>query len=238
MLYGPYLLVGLTVGDRNINAKAAGSLSDWITPIPASYNSHLITLSQESGNKTFVLANSNKSIKVGTLPEPGSNHSVYATFRLILKDSNSSKLSAAEDFIGKSVLLEPFDIPGMVVVQQGIDQSLGVADSSGSSNSVFLLVAGLDGKKKSVSLESERHRGCYMYSVRNLHVSVKLKCSSGSSDVGFKQAASFTLRDGISKYDPISFVAKGGTRNFVLQPLHSVRDENYVVYFNIQSQNV
>lgn len=77
-----------------------------------------------------------------------------------------------------------------------------------------------------------------MYSVANLHVSVKLKCSSGSSDVGFKQAASFTLRDGISKYDPISFVVKGATRNFLLQPLVSLRDENYFVYFNIQSENV
>lgn len=233
ILYGPYLLVGLSCGERSINMKTAGSVLDWITPIPAAYNSHLITLSQESKNKSLVLTNLNKSITIGMLPEPGSNHSVYATFRLILKNLTSSKLLGAEDFIGKAVGLEPFDLPGMVVVERGQDRSLGIVDAVGSSNSKFILVRGLDGKSETVSLESVRHRGCFVC----LHSSVRLKCSSGSSNVSFKQAASFRLRDGISKYDPISFVAKGATRNFLLQPIFSLRDENYVVYFKFQSEN-
>lgn len=238
ILYGPYLLVGLSSGDRNINTETAGSILDWITPIPAAYNSHLITLAQESKNNSFVLTNSNKSITTGILPEPGSNHSVYATFRLILKNSSSSKLLGAEDCIGKEVGLEPFDLPGMVVVERGINQSLGVVDAVGNSDSTFIMVQGLDGKSETVSLESVRHRGCFVYSNLDLHSTVKLKCIAGSSDVKFIQAASFKLRDGISKYDPISFVAKGATRNFLLQPIFSLRDENYVVYFNIQSKNL
>lgn len=238
ILYGPYLLVGLSSGDRNINTDSAGSILDWITPIPAAYNSHLITLSQEFKNNSFVLTNSNKSITIGMLPEPGSNHSVYATFRLILKNSTSSKLLGPEDCIGETVGLEPFDLPGMVVVERGINQILGVVDAIGSSDSTFILVQGLDGKSETVSLESVRHRGCFVYSNLDLHSSLKLKCSAGSSDLKFIQAASFRLRDGISKYDPISFVAKGAIRNFLLQPILSLRDENYVVYFKIQSKKL
>ncbi|WOH00509.1 hypothetical protein DCAR_0519874 [Daucus carota subsp. sativus] len=238
ILYGPYLLVGLSTGDRNINTERAGSILDWIIPIPAAYNSHLITLAQESKNSSFVLTNSNKSMTNELLPEAGSNHSVYATFRLIPKNSTSSRLLEAEACIGRAVELEPFDLPGMVVVERGINQSLGVSDAVGSSNSTFVLVQGLDGKSGTVSLESARHRGCFVYSDLDLHSSVKLKCNVGSSDVRFIEAASFQLRRGISKYDPISFVAKGATRNFLLQPIFSLRDENYVVYFNIQSKKL
>ncbi|KAK1384297.1 putative alpha-L-arabinofuranosidase B, arabinose-binding domain-containing protein [Heracleum sosnowskyi] len=238
ILYGPYLLVGLSSGERNINTDTAVSTFDWITPIPAAYNSHLITLSQEFKNNSFVLTNSNKSITVGMLPESGSNHSVYATFRLVLRNPTSTELLVPEDCIGKTVGLEPFDLPGMVVVERGINQSLGVEDAIGNSDSTFILVQGLDGKSETVSLESARHRGCFVYSSLDLHSSVKLKCSAGSSDVKFKQAASFRLRDGISKYDPISFVAKGEKRNFLLQPILSLRDENYVVYFKIQSNKL
>lgn len=216
----------------------SGSVLDWITPIPAAYNSLLITLSLESNTKSFALTNSNKSITIGMLPEPGSNHSVYATFRLILKNPTSSKLLVPENCIGKTVGLEPFDLPGMVVVDRGINQTLGVADAIGISDSTFILVRGLDGKSETVSLESVRHRGCFVYSDLDLHSSVKLKCSAGSSDVKFIQAASFRLKDGISKYDPISFVAKGAKRNFLLQPISSLRDENYIVYFKFQSKKL
>ncbi|KAL1832077.1 hypothetical protein ACET3Z_001728 [Daucus carota] len=70
-------------------------------------------------------------------------------------------------------MLEPFDLPGMVLVH-GNDARLGISHSSHSNAS-----------------------------------DVKLGYISESSGSAFKQGASFTLRDGISKYDPISFVAKG-----------------------------
>ncbi|XP_074350494.1 uncharacterized protein LOC141689888 isoform X1 [Apium graveolens] len=230
ILYGPYLLVGLSSGDRDI--KIENSVSDWITPIPAEYNSHLISLCHESTNT--VIAKSDKSLRLETIPESGSNHSVHATFRIIPKDSTSSKKSDIRDFIGKTVMLEPFDLPGTAVVHSK-DESLGIADASDSNASGFRLVSGLDGKRNSVSLESERQRGCYVYSDLELLADVKISCISRSADDSYKEGASFTLRDGISKYDPISFVAKGSSRNFVLQPLHTITDENYVVYFNIQS---
>lgn len=50
ILYGPYLLVGLSSGDKDISPEKADSPSEWMTPVPPEYNSHLILLSKESEN--------------------------------------------------------------------------------------------------------------------------------------------------------------------------------------------
>ncbi|XP_060174153.1 uncharacterized protein LOC132604599 [Lycium barbarum] len=237
ILYGPYLLAGHSSGDWDIETKSTTSLSDLITPVPADYNSDLISLTQQSGDATFVLTSSNQSIQMEKFPETGTDVAVSATFRLVSLDKSSVKPSEHKDLIGKQVLLELFDLPGMFISQQGQEQSLGVAGSSDDGGSLFRLTAGLDGKDDTVSLESEAQKGCFIYSGVDYKSSssVKLSCNSKSLDDGFKQAASFILGNGISEYHPISFVAKGAKRNFILSPLLSFRDESYTVYFNIQS---
>ncbi|KAG8389035.1 hypothetical protein BUALT_Bualt02G0187500 [Buddleja alternifolia] len=236
-LCGPYILAGLSSGDWDIKIESHSSLSSSITPIPADYNSHLITLGQEFENSVYVLTNSGNLIKMGKYPEPGTDSALKATFRLIIKKPKLKTSFTARDAIGEFVMLEPFDFPGMLVLHNGEDENLGVSDSSldyGKDSFVFRLVAGMDGKDGTVSLESESQKGCFIYSdfVYDSGTSVRLNCSSSSSDVGFQQATSFLLKDGISKYDPISFVAKGVRRNFLLAPLLSLRDESYTVYFN------
>ncbi|KAG5227621.1 Alpha-L-arabinofuranosidase [Salix suchowensis] len=238
ILYGPYLLAGHTSGDWNLKSGSAESLSDSITPIPASYNEQLISFSQDSGNLTFVLTNSNQSITMEEYPKSGTDACLQATFRIVLNESSPSEVFGIKDVIGKSVMLEPFDLPGMLLAQQGTDGSLAVtnsADDDGSS--IFRVVSGLDGKDGTVSLESGSQAGCYIYSGVNYKPgqSMKLSCESGSSDTGFNQGASFVMNKGLSEYHPISFVAKGDKRNFLLAPLHSFRDEFYTIYFNIQA---
>ncbi|KAJ6944583.1 hypothetical protein NC652_009831 [Populus alba x Populus x berolinensis] len=238
ILYGPYLLAGHTSGDWNLKTGSGNSLSDSITPIPGSYNGQLVSFSQESGISTFVLTISNQSISMEKLPESGTDASLQATFRLVLKDPSSSKLSSVKDVIGKSVMLEPFHLPGMLLVQLGKDRSFALtnsADDDGSS--IFRVVPGLDGKDGTVSLESGIQNGCYVYSGVDYKSgqSMKLSCKSEtSSDTGFNQGASFLMNKGLTQYHPISFVAKGDKRNFLLAPLHSLRDESYTIYFNIQ----
>ncbi|XP_042498492.1 uncharacterized protein LOC122076913 isoform X2 [Macadamia integrifolia] len=237
ILYGPYLLAGLSSGDGDIKTGTAHSVSDWITAIPKGYSSQLISISQVVSNATFFITNSNNSITMEKLPEPGTDFAVHATFRLIVsQDMNSSHFSSLRDAIGKSVLLEPFDLPGMLVVQKGPNDNLALASATNDKGMfTFKVVAGLDGKNNSVSLESESHHGCFVYSGLNYNAgtSVKLSCKSGTTDAGFQNAASFNLNSGISEYHPISFVAKGAKRNFLLMPLLSLRDESYTVYFNI-----
>ncbi|KAL0435445.1 UNVERIFIED_CONTAM: hypothetical protein Sradi_0252400 [Sesamum radiatum] len=238
IFYGPYLLAGLSSGDWDINVKSATSFSDWITPVPAEYNSHLISLSQESGESAFAVTNSDNSLKLENIPQPGTDSAVSSSFRLVLKEPGRGNFSGPRDAIGKLVMLESFNLPGMFIVHYGEGKNLGVAGSSEAGGSVFRLVAGLDGKSSTVSLESADKTGCFFYSDAGYKngTSMKLSCNSGSSsDGGFKQAASFTLRKGYSEYHPISFVAKGVQRNFLLSPLLSLRDESYTVYFNIHS---
>ncbi|KHN33334.1 uncharacterized protein LOC114387609 [Glycine soja] len=233
ILYGPYLLAGNTTGDWNIKTAANASIADWITPIPASYNSHLFYFSQAFANSTFVLTNSNQSLAVKKVPEPGTDSALGATFRVI-QGKSSTKFTTLTDAIGKSVMLEPFDHPGMQVIHQGIELPLTVVgSSSGGPSSVFVVVPGLDGQKETISLESKSHNGCFVHSGLRSGRGVKLSCKT-TSDATFNQAASFIAKRGISKYNPISFVAKGENRNFLLEPLLAFRDESYTVYFNIK----
>ncbi|VFQ88414.1 unnamed protein product [Cuscuta campestris] len=231
ILYGPYLLAGLSRGDWDIKATSSYSSTDVVSPMETQ-NSLLISLTQESGNASFVLANTNQSVHMFEYPESGTDSAVRATFRLVSNDP-SKTLSKPADFMGKPVLLEPFDYPGMAV-KQGKDNGLVVEDSTSSDHSdssAFLLTAGLDGKNETISLQSISQKGCYVS--REANTNVKLSCKNESSgDAGFENAASFKLETGIASYHPISFVAKGTTRNFVLVPLLSLRDESYTVYFN------
>lgn len=169
-------------------------------------------------------------------PKAGTDAALHATFRLVF-DETSEKISNIREAIGKTVMLEPFDFPGMVLVHQGTENNLAVTDSpNDEATSGFRLVAGLDGKADSVSLESESEEGCYVYSGVNYSSSVdmKLSCNSASSEAGFNQASSYIMNKGVAEYHPISFVAKGARRNFLMVPLQSFRDESYTIYFNIQ----
>ncbi|KAF5735763.1 hypothetical protein HS088_TW15G01279 [Tripterygium wilfordii] len=240
ILYGPYLLAGHSHGDWDIKTGSATSLSDLLTPVPADYNNNLFSFSQDSGKSTFVLTNSNQTITMETSPKAGTDSSIHATFRVIVKDSTASPVSTNEVAIGKSVMLEPIDFPGFLVFSQGKDENLvvAIADSDSSKgSSVYRLVEGLDGNEGAVSLESESNKGCFVYSAEsyNSGASLKLHCQSTSSKAEFShEAASFKMSKGLSEYHSISFVAKGGERNFLLEPLLSLRDESYTVYFNIQ----
>lgn len=240
ILYGPYLLAGYSSGEWNL--KLGESLFDSITPVPAAYNSHLLTLSQDSGSQTFVMTNTNESsITMEKLPFPGTDASIHATFRLISNSKLShNELSTLEDLIGEEVMLEPFHLPGMVLMQQGKDQAVVVKDTTVATDGSgeFRVVSGLDGKEGSVSLESVSQKNCFVFSGTNYGsgASLKLSCKSSSklADDEFSKGASFSANQGLSKYHPISFVAKGETRNFVLSPLHSFRDESYTVYFHFR----
>ncbi|KAF6164726.1 hypothetical protein GIB67_040978 [Kingdonia uniflora] len=114
------------------------SLYGWITPIPSTYNSHLISLSQESHNASFVLTNLNHSVTMEALPKSGSDTTVQATFRLVSEDlkplHSSSSLSSA-DLIRKSVMLEPMDFRSMVIVIQGPSSNLAVGCALGNIGS-------------------------------------------------------------------------------------------------------
>ena len=194
----------MSSGDRDISPEAAISPSKWMTPVPDEYDSHLISRSKESENLKLSFTKYKTAIVIDKLPRPGTNYSVHATFRLIPRDIKSSERLVAKDVSGKLVMLEQFDHPGAVVMHHGENENLEVKAASDQSTSVFRLVNGLDKKKNSVSLESESQKGCFVYGEHILGAVVKLKCNTESSHDDFKEAASFRLRDGISKYSRTS----------------------------------
>nr|XP_043634010.1 uncharacterized protein LOC122605178 [Erigeron canadensis] len=219
ILYGPYLLGGLTMDDFDLKPDSTSSLSDWIIPVPADFNSQLVTFSQKFNGSTLALSYNSDTITMQEFPEPGSESSIFATFRLIFTEPN--------DTMSQAVMLEPYSLPGSVLLHQGREESVQIDNYSDTRNSLFYLVYGDDG---SVRLEAQSEEGCFLLHSDGI---VKLRCEPGGADDQFLKETRFKVHDGISHYHPISFVAKGLRRNFLLQPLFSLRDEHYTVYFNI-----
>ena len=221
ILFGPYLLAGLTKTDRRLNFTSPGT---WITAVPSSHHSQLVSFTQSfPDGSQLLLSTSNGSIAMLDLLPDGSDSAVHATFRL------------AETLPGKTVALEPFDLPGMAVAAppDPAGGPLLVSAGAAAADYTFKLVAGLDGKEGSVSLELVSRPGCYVagateFSVGNI---VRLACAAGG---GISPAAvSFQLGAPMRNHSPISFVAKGEGRNFLLEPLMSLKDESYTVYFDM-----
>ncbi|CAO2832927.1 unnamed protein product [Amaranthus hypochondriacus] len=236
ILYGPYLLAGLSSGDFDIETGSVSSISDWISPIPSDYNSNLISLTQDYGNSKFFISTQNQLLTMQESPQAGNDSYVHSTFRLIFTNPSPTKRrnSRQDSLFDKIVMLEPIDLPGMVVAHQGEGNVLTVV-YAGSNNKVstFFIVKGLNGEDGTISLKTKE--GCFVYSDYNTktNLNVKLSCKSVSSDPSFKNAVSFKWMDGLRKYHPISFVAKGLRRSYLLEPLLGLRDEFYNVYFNI-----
>ncbi|PKA56549.1 hypothetical protein AXF42_Ash015322 [Apostasia shenzhenica] len=236
IFFGPYLLAGLSDGDWDINAQNSSAISDWITPIPQLDRFPLVSLTQESSNETFVVLNSNCTLKMAKLPKAGTQSALHATFRLLPHNSTMQSFQTSDHnyLLGQFVKIEPFDLPGMYLTHQAPNNSIIISVyAEGNSNSLFKVVSGMDGKSNSVSLESGKQKGCFLYSgvLHSKGSKVQLMCKQ--EDASFKNAVSFSLKNGLRQYHPISFRAKGVKRDFILEPLMSLMDEAYTVYFNI-----
>lgn len=262
VLFGPHLLAGLTHGNQTVKTSndsnsgltpgvwevnathAAAAVAGWVTPVSQSLNSQLVTLTQRDGDAqaaaAFVLS---VSIADGALtmqesPVAGSDACVHATFRAYHSPSGASAIDAATGRLqGRNVALEPFDRPGMAVTD-----ALSVGRPGPATR--FNAVAGLDGLPGTVSLELATRPGCFVAAPTTAYlagakaqVSCRKPTAAGGGedddDTAFRRAASFTQAAPLRLYHPLSFSATGTDRNFLLEPLQSLQDEFYTVYFNV-----
>ncbi|EEC80970.1 hypothetical protein OsI_23693 [Oryza sativa Indica Group] len=243
ILFGPFLLAGLTTGDWDAKTGgAATAASDWITPVPASYNSQLVTLTQESGGKTMLLSTVNDtSLAMLERPEGagGTDAAVRATFRVVPPGSRAELRQRAGAGAGEgaarlkvaAATIEPFGLPGTAV-----SNGLAVVRAGNSSSTLFNVVPGLDGKPGSVSLELGSKPGCFLVAGAGAKVHVGCRTRGGAAAAaaaGFEQAASFAQAEPLRRYHAISFFASGVRRSFLLEPLFTLRDEFYTIYFNL-----
>ena len=186
---------------------------------------------QESGGKAFVLSTVNGSLTMQERPKDsgGTDAAVHATFRLIPQGSPGAGATNST----ASVTLEPFDMPEMVVTDKL------TVSAEKSSGALLDVVPGLDGSPGSVSLELRAKPGCFLVGggekVQFGCGGVRKRGGDGGGGFGFRQAASFVRAEPLRRYHPMSFAAKGVRRNFLLEPLFTLRDEFYTVYFNLGS---
>eukprot|EP01018_Ginkgo_biloba_P022347 Gb_24309 [translate_table: standard] len=270
ILFGPYLLAGMSNGDWDLIRENTDSFSEWITPVPGSFSSQLFSFGQEGkissssevDNTTLVFTHSDNTISMEPFPMVGTDKAASATFRIIDSvaetssgEYSSSKAISIMDFVGSDVYLEPFARPGMIVAHNGIDNNVAVINraqlTTGEEHcsvghcsplyheldAIFRVLPGLDGNDGSVSFESASLPSCFLYGSASYRVgqAVQLRCKTLIRDLEFNHSTSFTATTGIAAYHPISFIARGSQRAYLLAPLLSLRDESYTVYFNITS---
>ncbi|CAN6163465.1 unnamed protein product [Urochloa humidicola] len=174
----------------------------------------------------------------------GTDAAVHATFRLVPHEAagavavhatfslvpHSSGAGAATNSTA-AVMLEPLDMPGMVVTEKL------TVSAEKSSGALFDVVSGLDGAPGSVSLELGSRSGCFL--VAGGGGKVHIDCGGGLLKHGeggaqeFRRAASFVRAEPMRRYHPMSFVARGVRKSFLLEPLFTLRDEFYTIYFNL-----
>ncbi|XP_062233916.1 uncharacterized protein LOC133931121 [Phragmites australis] len=250
VLFGPHLLAGLTHGNLpvttsnhsndgltpgiwEVNATNAASVTDWVNPVSSeSLNSQLVTLTQSSGGRTLVLSVSiaDGKLAMQEMPAPGSDACVHATFR-------AYGPAGAGGLQGPNVTIEPFDRPGMAVTN-----GLTIGRPKGR-DALFNAVPGLDGTPGSVSLELGTRPGCFLMAPAGANAT-QVGCQGGngagasaSDDTAFRCAASFARAAPLRRYHLLSFAARGTERNFLLEPLRSLQDEFYTVYFRLVSDD-
>ncbi|XP_057851491.2 uncharacterized protein LOC131061689 isoform X2 [Cryptomeria japonica] len=253
ILFGPYLLAAMSHGEWDLNLENPSSLSDWIVAVPTSYASQLYTLGQErkisnmhaSQNSTLIFTYNNalRQIIMNPFPMLGTDEAAHGTFRIV-DTANPERISnSIMDFVGKTVYLEPFPQPGMFIAHQGINNNVTASHkvedslSNKDSTSIFKVHLGLDKSKNSLSFESVDHPSCFLYGGTSYQVqqAVQLKCIPKRGSSEFYHAVSFNVNSGMSTYHPMSFIATGSNRNYLLSPLLAFKDERYSVYLNITS---
>ncbi|CAM6129674.1 unnamed protein product [Calypogeia fissa] len=282
ILFGPYLLAGMTNRDFEINGVNTSSLSSWIVPVPQSHSAQLYTFSQDwsadsfsetlkgseaqtTGGWTSVLSYGSTLASMKSVPPEGTNEAAQATFLLI----NLSAETPKDPLMDRLVSLELFSQPGRVLAHTGVNEHLVAVDketrqpsstsSSERSNSeslqadkelesasyaigrsqdgqkVFKIRSGLSGEKNTISFEVATMAGCFVAS--DLDNGIKIQCQPKAEgrDPHFDKTASFKVNKGLATHNPMSFIAKGMNRQFLLVPLYAYLDETYTTYFNLTS---
>ncbi|GLJ40737.1 hypothetical protein SUGI_0842090 [Cryptomeria japonica] len=233
ILFGPYLLAGIANKGWDLNIGKSSSINDWIKPVPAIYASQLFSFHQGDIKKPFVLQHNNSHVLMGKFSTKGTDEAVHSSFRVVDPSQVKKGYRSTMDFIGKNIYLELFDQPGVAISHQGPNNPAITAHTNKNKAIMFKVSEGLNGKKNTISFQSTSLPNCFLFGGGSTVQAIVLKCKPSTVDENFKDSVSYIGTRGIDTYHPISFIASGSNRNYLLKPLQSYMDEFYTSYFNI-----
>ncbi|KAG0579015.1 hypothetical protein KC19_4G066200 [Ceratodon purpureus] len=211
----------------------------------------------------LVMACDNGTAVMSSVPVDGTNQCGHATFRVadplddhLQKDTYGKRLVSLELFSqpgrflkhnGKDNLISagPPNCLQHTAVYDRLRNSKLAKNSERSEilgdcpteDSVFIFLPGLTGESDTVSFEAASQPGCFLSSssdATSVQGGVFLRCKTSKNDSTFDAMSTFSVQTGVAAYHPLSFIAEGEYRNFLLAPLNSLRDETYTIYFDIQ----
>ena len=254
-MFGPFLMVGLGQTSRH-----GGTLSQEVIGIPKTHNTQLFMFTQEGvtaygTSRTLSLAFVEGSATTILVPAEGTDQAHFATFRITRPLTNvSSRIGASKD--DNVVSFEVFREPGRYLMHNGQDAPISDIDCSSllghdvsptmgepklslQKQSLFVLLPGLTGESNTVSFEAVSQPGCFL-SLKSKDPlttpgSVFLRCKTSleDDDETFGRMSTFRMHKALASYHRHSFIAKGKSKNFVIAPLYTLRDETYTTYFEM-----
>ena len=256
IMFGPFLMVGLGQTSRH-----GGTLSREVIGIPNTHNTQLFMFTQEGvtaygTSRTLSLAFVEGSATTILVPAEGTDQAHFATFRIARPLTNvSSRIGVSKD--DDVVSFEVFREPGRYLMHNGQDAPISDIDCSSllgrevsptmgepilslQNQSLFVLLPGLTGERNAVSFEAVSQPGCFL-SLKSKDPlttpgSVFLRCKTslgGDDDETFGRMSTFRMHKALASYHRHSFIAKGKSKNFVIAPLYTLRDETYTAYFEM-----
>lgn len=235
IMYGPLLLCGITIGENDLVGNKE-SLENWIMPVPLDTNPlQSIALYTTSSTKQYIRHSGFLGWVSSVNPEAGTD-APDATFKVFeIGESNSSVL----------VRISSVNYPNFFLTHNS-DGRIALISTDGSEafnkSSTFHQIPGLlnTGSNKVYSFELNDMPGYYISTMRSVDHDKELKAgytplyaSKMQPGQAFAAASTFTFEKGIFEYKPFSFVAHGVNRDYLLQPINTMVDEQYTAYFNI-----
>uniref|UniRef100_A0A0D3GIN2 Alpha-L-arabinofuranosidase B arabinose-binding domain-containing protein n=1 Tax=Oryza barthii TaxID=65489 RepID=A0A0D3GIN2_9ORYZ len=224
VLFGPHLLAGLTHGNQTVKTSndsnsgltpgvwevnathAAAAVAGWVTPVSQSLNSQLVTLTQRDGDAQAA-----------------------AAFVLSVSIADGALTMQESPVAGSDAC---------------VHATFRAYHSPSGASAIDAATGRLQGRDVALSLELSTRPGCFVAAPTTAYLAgakAQVSCRKPTAaaagedddDTAFRRAASFTQAAPLRLYHPLSFSATGTDRNFLLEPLHSLQDEFYTVYFNV-----
>lgn len=232
ILYGPLVLCGITVGEYDLVGNKE-HLDEWVVPVD---NQPLqsIALYTTSADKQYIRHSGFLGWVSAIDPEAGTD-APDATFRVseVAESRTTTRL----------VRISSINYPNFFLGHNG-DGQIALVPRNGSEafnkSSTFRQTPGnLNTSSSSTfSLELDAMPGYYISTVKEVDEGneagyTPLYVSKMQPGQAFAAASTFTFENGLFQYKPYSFIAHGKNRDYLLQPINSMVDEQYTAYFNI-----